>query len=222
MPDTNSDSLRLAGRLRSGLLLVSVLLLGLAAGAGEAGAQEASHEGTRIEIGPAYGNVQGDDFDGIGWGVGGELQLRRAWSSGWSLGVAGRYTLHEASDVEDRLALINAALEPRYTFDADGLPFDPVFGGRAGFTRWDLTVRQAGVSADFAANGLEVGGTAGARFGLSESVDLEIRGVASLITYDDVTSEVEGSSLFQDGTFPRSGTLGAYFGVQGALTLPFP
>lgn len=222
MPETNSHSLQLAGELRSGFLLLSALLLGFATAAGEARAQDASHEGTRIEIGPAYGNMQGDDFDGTGWGVGGELQIRRAWSSGWSVGVAGRYTLHEASDVEDRLALINAVLEPRYTFDAERLPFDPVIGGRAGFSRWDLTVRQGGVSADFAANGLEVGGTAGARFGLSESVDLEIRGVASLVTYDDVTSEVEGSSLFPGGTLPRSGTLGAYFGVQGALTFPFP
>lgn len=222
MPETSSDSAELTGGLRTGFLLVAALLLGLAAGAGEAGAQEASHEGTRIEIGPAYGNMEGDDFDGVGRGVGGELQLRRAWSSGWSVGVAGRYTLHEASDVDDRLALISAVLEPRYTFHAEGLPFDPVFGGRAGFSRWDLTARQGGVTADFAANGLEVGGTAGARFALSESVDLEVRGVASLITFDDVTSQAKGSSLFQGGTFQQSGTLGAYFGVQGALTFPLP
>lgn len=222
MPETNSDTVKLAGGRRTALLLVLVLLPGLAAVPAGADAQEASHEGTRIEIGPAYGNMEADDFDGIGWGVGGELQIRRAWSSGWSLGVAGRYTSHEASDLDDRLALITAVLAPRYTFDADGLPFDPVFGARAGFSRWDVAARQGGVTADFSANGLEVGGTAGARFGLSESADLEIRGVASLLTYGDVTSEAEGSSLFQGGTLQQSGTLGAYFGVQGALTFPFP
>lgn len=222
MSGANSGDTELAGGIRAAALLVALLAPGLTSGAAGSRAQEAAHEGTRVEFGPAYGVMEGDDFDGIGPGYGGELQLRRVWSSGWSAGVGWRYTLHEASGLDDRLALLHVVLEPRYTFDADGLPFDPVFGGRVGFSRWSVTARDADVTADFAANGLEVGGTAGVRFGLSESADVELRGVASLITYDDVSSETQGPSLFEGGTLRKSGTLGAYFGVEGALTLPFP
>lgn len=222
MAGSTSIQTALDGRRGAGSLLVVALLFTLSAGAPAADAQEATHDGTRLEIGPAYGATQGDDFDGIGFGYGGELQLRREWSSGWSVGVGGRYTLHEAEDLDERLALLNAVLEPRYTVATDALPFHPVFGGRAGFTRWSATAQRSGVTADFSARGIEVGGTAGARFPLSESVDLEIRGVASLITYDDVSSDVEGPSLFPGGTLQQSSTLGAYFGAQGSLAFPFP
>lgn len=208
-----------SGGRRTWLLAAAVALA--AAVPATAGAQGVVEEGVRVEVGPAYGTLVGDDFDAVGRGYGGELQVRRYWRSGWSVGLAGRYTSHESEGVDDRLDLFGAVVAPRRIVASDALPFDPVFGARVGAARWQLTANVAGISADFAANGLEFGGTVGARFGVTDAIAFELRALASLVTFDDVSGDLGGQqSLFEGGSLPESGTLGGWFGVHGALSLP--
>lgn len=207
---------------RAAALASAALLAAAVALPAPAAAQSGWSPGLGTEVGPAFGTMQGDDFDGTGSGYGGELQLRRSWASGWSVGLGGRYTSHESVDLDDRLALASVALAPRYAILDASLPFDPVLGGRVAVSRWTLTAEGGDVSVDYSALGMELGGTLGARFALSAGTAFVLRGVASVVTYDDVESDPSGSDSVPDGTLPRSGTFGSYLGVQGALSLPFP
>jgi len=128
----------------------------VAVSAGDVTAQSA--QPISLQVSGLYASLFGDDYEGIGKGLGGEAQLRFT-PGALSVGVGGQYTRHDftvtvpsVGDFDGNLSLAGAFIEPRFVIATGSNLVAPYISAR-------LSLLHQGISVDFPACG-EVSGSA--------------------------------------------------------------
>jgi hypothetical protein len=145
--------------------------------------------GFRFQIGPVVSAPSGSEFDGIGSGFGGELQLGADGAGGLGVGAGVGYTKHSLTGADESMSHLSVFVEPRYAFNAERPGVRPYLAGRVGYTVFDPEAG-AGLLKE---TGLAFGGGAGLVFPAFGS------------TMIDVWTRLTAVSVDVDG-FDRSGT----------------
>lgn len=175
------------------MILATIAFLGLHGSAVAQSAQRWSAQGSILMVSPS-----GDAYEGLGSGVGFELQARYT-PSAFSLGAGYQRSSHDLDfddGTSESVALSGPFIEPRYVIDVGSMSYAPYVAGRLAFLTQSLEI--SGISAS--ASGTQVNFGGGVLVRLSPRVNLDLGATYGVINFDDVVVESGGQSYTFDGT----------------------
>lgn len=174
-----------------------VLTIGSAADAQSA--QRWSLQFSGITVG-----AQGEAYEGLSSGIGGEAQVRLT-PSVWSFGAGLQFSAHTVAfddGSEEDVTLTGLFIEPRRILDVGSSSFAPYVSGRLSFLQQAIEVDAGGgTTVSATASGAQVNAGGGVLFRLSPRVNLDLGATYGLINFGDVEVSATGlGSTVIEGT----------------------
>jgi hypothetical protein len=178
---------------RNTLLIAAAVLFTSPAGLIAQSAQRFSAQGSLIHVSPS-----GEAYEGLGAGVGFELQARYT-PSALSLGAGYQSSSHDLDLGEfgtESATIAGFFLEPRYVIDIGRDNMAPYIAGRLAF----LTQKAEFEGIDVSASGTQINIGGGLLIRLTPRVNVDLGLTYGAIDFDDVEAEFGGETVTFEGT----------------------